>query len=245
MKRTVSVVAAASGAVADVRLHANRTLGEVLPQLMRLTGSAGPPLLPGRAAARPGPPPPRAGGALDPSLPVAHLRDGDELRLAVHPVPPTVSALRVEITAGPDAGAGVDLPPGRCVLGRGADGLSLTDPQLSRQHLELLVAADGSVVVTDLASTNGTSLDDVPLPAHQPTPWPPGAVLRAGATTLVHGRTNAAAATAVSPDGTTIVNRPPRLPPGGAPPVVVVFPSPPTPATTGRLPLLASLAPLL
>src|SRR4051794_19990334 len=202
MKRTVSVVAAASGAVADVRLHANRTLGEVLPQLMRSTGSAGPLIRPLII---------RAGAALDPSLPVAHLRDGDELQLADHPAPPTVSALRVEMTAGPDAGAGVDLPPGRCLLGRGADGPSLTDPQLSRQHLELLVAADGSVVVTDLASTNGTSLDDVPLSAHQPMPWPPGAVLGAGGTTLVHGRAHAAAATAVSPDGTTIVNRPPRL----------------------------------
>src|SRR3954463_7168289 len=146
MKRTVSVVDAASGAAADVRLHANRTLGDVLPQLMRLTGSASPVIRPVIL---------RAGAALDPSLPVAHLRDGDELQLADHPVPPTVSALRVEITAGPDAGAGIDLPPGRCVLGRDADGLSLTDPQLSRQHLELLVAADGSVVVTDLASTNG------------------------------------------------------------------------------------------
>src|SRR4051812_41717991 len=216
MKRTVSVVAAASGAAADVRLDAGRTLGEVLPQLMRLTGSTSPLIL-------------RAGAALDPSLPVAHLRNGDELQLSDQPLPPRASALRIEITAGPDAGAGFDLPPGRCVLGRDVDGLSLTDPQLSRQHLELLVAADGSVTVTDLASTNGTSLDDVPLSAHQPTPWPAGAALRAGATTLVHGRTHAAAATAVSPDGTTIVNRPPRLDTGDAP-RVVVFPSPPTPA---------------
>src|SRR5436305_1714342 len=111
MKRTVSVVASASGAAADVRLYANRTLGEVLPQLMRLTGSAGP-------------------------------------------------------------------------------------------------------------------------------------LLRAGGAALVHDGAHAAAATAVTPDGTPIVNRPPRLATGGAPPVVV-FPSPPTPATTGRLPLLASLAPLL
>ena len=153
-------------------------------------------------------------------------------------------AVRLEITAGPDAGAGVRLPPGRWVVGRDADGLSLTDPGISRQHLELRVAADGSVVATDLASTNGTTLDEAPLPVHQPMPWPPGAVLRAGSTTLVHGRTHAEAATAMRPDGTTIVNRPPRLDTGDAQ-QVVVFPSLPTPAATGRLPLLASFAPLV
>src|SRR5207302_268655 len=68
MQRTVSVVAAASGAAADVRLDACRTVGEVLPALRRLTGSAASLIT-------------RAGIALEPGLPVAHLRDGDLLVL--------------------------------------------------------------------------------------------------------------------------------------------------------------------
>jgi class 3 adenylate cyclase len=44
------------------------------------------------------------------------------------------------------------------VLGRECDGLVLADAQVSRRHLELR-AKDGTVVATDLGSTNGTFLD--------------------------------------------------------------------------------------
>ncbi|HMC70285.1 MAG TPA: FHA domain-containing protein, partial [Mycobacteriales bacterium] len=213
MKRTVSVMAATSGARADVRLDATRTVGEVLPQLMRLTASTVPVIA-------------RAGRPLDPGLPVSHLRDGDVLVLTDCPTPPTAPAASIEVIAGPDAGLSVELPPGRWVVGRDGDALSLTDAQLSRHHLEVVVAPDGSVVVADLASTNGSSLYDAPISARQPVAWPLGAVLRAGATSLVHGRTCSPAATVVSSDGTTSVNRPPRLDTGDAPASVVFPPAP-------------------
>ncbi|HMC68625.1 MAG TPA: FHA domain-containing protein, partial [Mycobacteriales bacterium] len=231
MKRTVSVVAAASGATADVRLDAARTLGEVLPELLRLTGSTAPVLT-------------RGGATLDPAQPVAHLRDGDELVLTDFAPRATSSTARIEVTAGPEAGLSVDLEPGRWLVGREGDGLALTDDQVSRHHLELVVEADGSVEVSDLGSTNGSLLYDAPLGERQLVAWPPGVVLRCGASSLVHGRIFSPAATAVSADGTTVVNRPPRLDTGQTAPTVEFPPAPP-PATTGRLPLLASLAPLL
>ena len=232
MKRTVSVIAAGSGATADVRLDATRTVGEVLPQLMRLTGSTVPTIT-------------RDGTALDPGLPVAHLHDGDVLVLTDSPRPALPATARVEVVAGPDAGTTVDLPPGRWLVGRDGDALSLTDALVSRHHFRNSTSRPTArVMVTDLGSTNGTRLYDADVGARQQVSWPAGAVLRCGTTSLVHGRTWSPAATAVRPDGTTIVNRPPRLD-TGQPRQGVVFPAPPPPATTGRLPLLASLAPLL
>ena len=244
MKRTVSVVAATSGAAADVRLDASRTLAEVLPGLARLTGSD-----PRRVT--------RDGVVLDPGLPVAGLRDGDALVLADEdsaPAPVLPGAARIEVTAGPDAGLSAALPAGRWVLGRAIPGhavpgraeqpLPLTDPQLSREHVEVVVGVDGRLVVTDLRSTNGSRLGDIPLTAGRPVQWPAGTVLRCGGTRLVHGRTAVSAATTVAADGTTLVNRPPRLD-GADRPRSVVFPTAPTPTSAGRLPLLASIAPLL
>jgi adenylate cyclase len=52
-------------------------------------------------------------------------------------------------------------------IGRECTGLVLTDAQISRRHCELRLAG-GRVVVTDLGSTNGTTMDGVPITA--PTP---------------------------------------------------------------------------
>ena len=70
---------------------------------------------------------------------------------------------------------------GPLVVGRECDGLLLADPQVSRRHLSLDVA-DGRVVVTDLGSTNGSTLDGQRLMA--PAPLEPGAVVRCGETTI-------------------------------------------------------------
>src|SRR3954452_170496 len=225
MKRTVSIVAATSQAAADVRLDASRTLADVLPQLVQLTGSDL------RRVVRNGIP-------LDPGLPVSTLRDGDVLVLTDTDSPAAPSHLiRIEVTAGPDAGLSAELPAGRWLLGRHTEVLPATDPQMSREHLELVVAADGTVEVTDLHATNGTRLDDAPLTAGQRVQWPAGTTLRCGATHLVHGRRAAAAATALGVDGTTIVNRPPRLD-GADRPQAVVFPAAPGAVSPSRLPLL-------
>lgn len=67
------------------------------------------------------------------------------------------------------------------MIGRECDGLLLADPQVSRRHLSLDVA-DGRVVVTDLGSTNGSTLDGQRLLAA--VPLEPGAVVRCGETTI-------------------------------------------------------------
>ena len=49
------------------------------------------------------------------------------------------------------------------VIGRGTEaGLTIKHPLVSRQHCELF-AADGSVQVKDLGSTNGTFIDGHPI----------------------------------------------------------------------------------
>jgi class 3 adenylate cyclase len=70
---------------------------------------------------------------------------------------------------------------GPLVIGRECDGLLLADPQVSRRHLSLDVV-DGWVVVTDLGSTNGSTLDGRPL--RVPATLRPGAVVRCGETTV-------------------------------------------------------------
>ena len=70
----------------------------------------------------------------------------------------TVGGFRVEVVAGPDAGRGVAARDGTLTVGT-AEGvaLRLSDPAVSRYHLELEATAEG-VVLRDLGSTNGTSL---------------------------------------------------------------------------------------
>lgn len=66
-------------------------------------------------------------------------------------------------------------------IGRECGGLLLNDPQISRQHLELRTE-NGRVVVTDLGSTNGTTLDGQALT--QPTHLAPGSTVTMGDTTI-------------------------------------------------------------
>ena len=47
-------------------------------------------------------------------------------------------------------------------VGRGGSGILLDDPQVSRQHLELIPERDG-LWIRDCGSTHGTSLDDIPV----------------------------------------------------------------------------------
>ncbi len=93
------------------------------------------------------------------------------------------SALELQVTGGPEAGRSVPVPQGRLVLGRGAGcGLSLSDPDVSRQHVVLDVR-DGLITVADLGSANGSRLGDEELGA-APRPWAPGETLRVGASAV-------------------------------------------------------------
>jgi DNA-binding NtrC family response regulator len=69
-----------------------------------------------------------------------------------------VPRFRVRVTLGFDAGASATSVEGRLVVGSAEDvTLRLTDPTVSRYHLEFEATSDG-VVVRDLGSTNGTLL---------------------------------------------------------------------------------------
>lgn len=113
--------------------------------------------------------------------------------LALHtPVADAVPALpedgldapQLRVVAGPDAGGVHLLHPGAVRIGRssGAD-VPLDDPDVSRLHCAVTVLADGRVTVADLGSTNGTTVDGVPV-GTRAVPLPPGALLRIGESTL-------------------------------------------------------------
>lgn len=108
------------------------------------------------------------------------------------PAGPTApgDGLEVHIVGGPDAG-GVHLlappePGSPAVLipiGRGTDAsIRIEDPDLSRLHAELLVTADW-VRLRDIGSTNGTTLDGMPV-GSDPVLLPPDTLVRLGETTL-------------------------------------------------------------
>ncbi|MFF7341215.1 FHA domain-containing protein [Streptomyces sp. NPDC008163] len=91
---------------------------------------------------------------------------------------------QLQVVAGPDAG-GVHLLHGGTVrVGRSAEAdVPLDDPDVSRLHCEVTVSEDGRVTVSDLGSTNGTSLDGTEV-HDRPVRLAPGALLRLGESTL-------------------------------------------------------------
>jgi DNA-binding NtrC family response regulator len=110
----------------------------------------------------------------------------DEPRTRLKPRPVRVlRALRIIVETGSDAGAtctpGANDGGGALAIGTAADNaLVLTDPAVSRYHLELRHAATG-VEVVDLGSRNGTWLGGVRLDRGV---VPPGTRLRLGDTTI-------------------------------------------------------------
>jgi hypothetical protein len=153
--------------------------------------------------------------------------------------------VRVEVISGADAGQVLDLDDGSAVIGRapGLD-LTLTDGRVSTRHLRLQISPSGATV-TDLGSTNGTTLGSRRLPPDQPTPLDEGARiglgdtvlqitgLRAGPTgTVVEGAVPPAAAAPSGPPPTAIGQPPPEMPrivPPSPPPVAAPAAAAPPP----------------
>ncbi|WP_410169470.1 FHA domain-containing protein, partial [Actinacidiphila rubida] len=97
---------------------------------------------------------------------------------------PPAELARLHVVGGPDAGGVHLLQGGQARVGRSADAdVPLDDPDVSRLHCEVAVGADGQVTVHDLDSTNGTMLDGEAL-GPRPQPFPPGALLQIGESTL-------------------------------------------------------------
>ncbi|HEY8947138.1 MAG TPA: FHA domain-containing protein [Polyangiaceae bacterium] len=98
------------------------------------------------------------------------------------------ASARVRVVAGPDADKTLVLGERErsYIVGRGAHAdLVLSDEDLSRRHVEL--GRRGlNLVVKELGSKNGTTLDGKPLEKGVETIWPPGAVLASGQTQLAY-----------------------------------------------------------
>lgn len=113
----------------------------------------------------------------------------------------TDASARLHVVAGPDAGGVHLLHGGRISIGRSADAdVPLDDPDVSRLHCAVTVADDGRVTVTDLGSTNGTTVDGAAVDA-RPVRLPAGALLRLGESTLRLSAGPTPPACAVTPDG--------------------------------------------
>jgi DNA segregation ATPase FtsK/SpoIIIE, S-DNA-T family len=155
--------------------------------------------------------------------------------------------LELHVLAGPDSGAVHLLGPGEHGIGRAAEAtVRVDDPDVSRLHAVLRVATDGSggTTIHDLASTNGTTVDDAPV-AGRGQPLVPGAVLRVGDTCMCLAVPEVVPVSC-RPDGSghLEVNRPPRhLSP--TLPARLTMPAEPPGRERGRFPLIAVLLPLV
>jgi pSer/pThr/pTyr-binding forkhead associated (FHA) protein len=96
------------------------------------------------------------------------------------------AAVKVSVASGPDQGKELLLQEsGRVyVIGRGAGlDLTLSDPDASRRHVE--VSRRGpTLLIKDLGSKNGASLDGQPLPPNKETGWPRNKLVKLGGTEL-------------------------------------------------------------
>ncbi len=150
---------------------------------------------------------------------------------------------RLRVDSGPDTGLLLPLPPSPVALGRAPEGpLRLTDPGVSRRHLEVDAAAD-PVVIRDLAGTNGTRVDGRPL-GPGPAPLADGSVILLGSTTLGLERVGRDPRRLPEDgDGRLFldVQARPRRPASDA----VRFPDPPPTLERSRFPLVALIVPLV
>ncbi|MEU1131990.1 FHA domain-containing protein, partial [Streptomyces sp. NPDC005900] len=109
------------------------------------------------------------------------LIDGAVLSLGAPAEPgpePTGAAAQLHVVAGPDAGGVHLLHGGQIRVGRSTEAdVALDDPDVSRLHCAVTLAPDGRVTVTDLGSTNGTSVDGREV-TDRPVPLAPGSLLR-------------------------------------------------------------------
>jgi len=141
------------------------------------------------------------------------LLDGAVLTLGAPAEPgpePDEDAAQLHVVAGPDAG-GVHLLHGGVIrIGRSADAdVPLDDPDVSRLHCAVTVAADGRVSVADLGSTNGTMLDGIPV-TDRPVRFTPGTLLRLGESALRLAPPGGVRPVRTAPDGEGHVRVPGR-----------------------------------
>lgn len=120
------------------------------------------------------------------------------------------------------------------IIGRDAErDVQLTGGKVSRSHARLERGADGKLRITDLGSTNGSWLNDVPLVANTPQVFDPGHTVRIGEHYL-RVEPAGSASVGADPNLTGLQGVPPQYPPSQpayppAPAAPVYSPPPPQP----------------
>jgi S-DNA-T family DNA segregation ATPase FtsK/SpoIIIE len=139
----------------------------------------------------------------------------------------------------------VALGAGTHDVGRGpAVDVAIEDPSLSARHVVVDVSATGATIA-DAGSRNGTAIDGQRLPDGATRPVSGRDHIEIGRSLVVlRPARSSGDATATARGGVVEFNRPPRMARPYDPPRIEV-PAPPSKPTAPRLPLAASLAPLV
>ena len=178
------------------------------------------------------------------------LRDGDVVREGApddggEPGRGAGSGLEVCVVGGPRAGSRIPLRPGTSIVGRdpGVD-VTIDDPSLSRRHARFVVTAAGAAVA-DEGSSNGTAVDGRLLEAGEERVLGPHDHVEVGRSLLI---VRPVSRTDVSIARHRVAqvefNRMPRMA-RTAEPAVVDLAAPPGRNGGPRLPLAASIGPLV
>ncbi|MFM8868085.1 MAG: FHA domain-containing protein, partial [Ilumatobacteraceae bacterium] len=191
----------------------------------------------------------RTGESLDPSATLGQvdLVSGDEVAVVEAPTTRLGSGTDTQavlvLRTGPQAGERIEIAR-TITIGRdeSAD-VAIRDALISRRHMSVAPAADNSVVVTDVGSSNGTIVNGSLISG--PTMVGNGDVITIGATELVvQLASSLRRASARRNDGLVSFSRPPRVAPE---PIdrEIRFPTPPEEVEARKIPLVATLAPLV
>ncbi len=160
------------------------------------------------------------------------------------PARPDRGAVQLRVVGGVGAGRVIPLGRGQHVVGRAASAdVRLDDPGISRSHAVVVVTAEG-VTVRDLEPTNRSRLDGSQLPHGRRAARRPASASRWGRRQSSWvSRTSEAGTTRSSTARSTSTAS--RASATGDVPTVVTFPDAPSRPDHHRMPLLASLAPLV
>ena len=111
----------------------------------------------------------RDGIILAPGAPARPVRDSKE------------NGVELRVVSGPASGLVVRLGVGHFVVGRMRScAVVIPDPEMSREHASLEITSEGSMMLADLGSSNGTSLEGTSVGA-DPLPLQYGQVVQVGA----------------------------------------------------------------
>jgi S-DNA-T family DNA segregation ATPase FtsK/SpoIIIE len=167
------------------------------------------------------------------------IATGEATRVGSHP------QIEVVASGGPCAGVRFELGVGTHSLGRDSiTDIVIADPSISRHHVDLRVGPAG-VAVVDVGSSNGTAINGTAIAPRVDMPVGERDELEVGRTNLrIKSLSSSAGVNGPTRDGRIDFNRPPRVK-RQLRPFQREIKAPPEHPRKVRLPLMASLLPLL